>query len=435
MTSSTFCVIPWLHRFTDEQGFHQLCCVASGHGNRLRNAQGERLHVSQRLTDGEVLNSPTVASVRARMMRGEWPEACERCRQAEVAGATSIRTYLNERFDRGRSEDLIGRTHSDGFLEKPVVRYADIRLGNVCNLTCRMCGPVSSRLWGPHYNQVQPPRYRIPESQLQVLSANNWVKSDSLTWLVEESIASVEAMHFAGGEPLIVPEMAQALEACIRSGRAREIELSYNTNLTVLPESVTSLWPHFRSVSLLCSVDGFGPVNDYIRRPSRWSDIDRNLRLLDSRFDEWKVRWATVSATVQIGNVLSINELFRYLRTGGFGRLNRLPQLVPLFDPRYLSIQALPAGLKATARRRLAEEIERAPSVQAGYAEASIGSIRTTLAYMDAADTLSDLPDFLTFSERSDKVFGDSWRAAMPELARHLEGRPPNGQLPDTVSN
>jgi hypothetical protein len=25
-------------------------------------------------------------------------------------------------------------------LDRPIVRFADIRLGNVCNLTCRMCG-------------------------------------------------------------------------------------------------------------------------------------------------------------------------------------------------------------------------------------------------------------------------------------------------------
>ncbi len=128
-----------------------------------------------------------------------------------------------------------------------------------------------------------------------------------------------------------------------------------------------------------------------------------------------------------IGNVLSIDELFRYLRTAGFARLNRLPQLVPLYDPRYLSIQSLPAGAKAIARRRLEEEIERAPGIQAGDIEAFTGSIRTTLAHMDAADGTADLPDFLTFSERSDQAFGDSWRAALPELARHLDTGPVSG--------
>ena len=90
----TFCAIPWIHRHTNEQGFHMLCCVGVGEGNSLKNAQGERLHVSQQLTDGEVLNSPTSKTVRRQMMRGEWPAACERCRQSEQAGSPAPDTTI-----------------------------------------------------------------------------------------------------------------------------------------------------------------------------------------------------------------------------------------------------------------------------------------------------------------------------------------------------
>jgi sulfatase maturation enzyme AslB (radical SAM superfamily) len=241
------------------------------------------------------------------LLRGEWPAACERCRQTEEAGAKSIRLHLNARFDRGRGEDLLLRTHRDGFLDRPVVLYADIRLGNVCNLTCRMCGPVASRLWAAHFNQVQPKSYRMPVRELRQLGTHNWVKSDSLSWVVDQSVGSVQAMHFAGGEPLIVPEMAEALELVVRSGRAGEIELSYNTNLTVLPDKVTSLWPDFKSVSLLCSVDGFGRVNDYIRRPSRWEDEPQS-ETARSSFRRLEYSLAAISSTIQIYNVLTIRD-------------------------------------------------------------------------------------------------------------------------------
>jgi sulfatase maturation enzyme AslB (radical SAM superfamily) len=411
-----------MHRLTDEQGFHQLCCVADGEGNNLRGVDGERLHIGQRLTDEQVLNSPTLKTVRAQMTRGEWPAACERCRQAEESGAISVRGHMNQRFAADSQDALLARTREDGSLKDPVVRYADIRLGNVCNLTCRMCGPLASRLWSPHYNEVQPKAYRIPGDELKVLGGNNWVKDESLAWLLEQTLPTVDALHFAGGEPLIVPEMAEALELCIRSGRAGEIELSYNTNLTVLPEKVTSLWRHFRHVSLLCSVDGYGILNGYIRRPSRWSDIDRNLKLLDSHFDEWNIRWAVVSATIQIYNVLSIRDLFEYLRNSGFSRLTPLPQLVPLFTPRYLSIQSLPPAAKAEARRRLQAEIERAEDLHMPDVNLFTGSIRTTLAFMEAADTTSDLPDFFAFCKSSDRAFEDNWREAAPELAEYLNG-------------
>ncbi len=428
---STFCVIPWMHRHTDEQGFHKLCCMADGEGNELRDAEGKRLHVGQKLTDAEVLNSPVVKATRVTMMRGEWPVACLRCQQVEEAGGESGRQYLNERFDPARSEGggqeaasfetLLERTSADGTLASPTVRYADIRLGNVCNLTCRMCGPVASRLWVPHFNAVQPKAYRIAVPELAVLGQNNWVKHESVGWLLEQSLAHVESLHFAGGEPLIVPEMVEALDLCVRSGRAGGIDLSYNTNLTVLPEKVTSLWHHFRSVSVLCSVDGYGKTTEYIRRPSKWGDIDRNLRTLDENFERWKIKWATVSCTTQICNVLNLDELFGYLRGAGFQHITQIPQLVPLYYPKYLSIQALPAAAKTVARERLQLEVERAEAMQVPGLAGPIGSIRATMAFLDAADTTADLADFLSFSEASDKVFGDSWRSACPELAEHLD--------------
>jgi sulfatase maturation enzyme AslB (radical SAM superfamily) len=422
--SSTFCVIPWIHRHTDEQGFHKLCCIADGPENELLNASGERLHVSQKLTDAEVLNSPGMKATRLQMMREEWPIACLRCQQTETAGGESGRQHLNERFDNGSYESLVLGTASDGALQHPIVRYSDIRLGNVCNLTCRMCGPIASRLWVPHFNKVQPKGYRIPPAELTVLGQNNWVKHESVSWLLEQNLPYVEALHFAGGEPLILPEMVEALESCVRSGRAGEIELSYNTNMTVLPEKVTSLWHHFKSVSILCSIDGFGLMTEYIRRPSKWKDIDRNLCTLDENFERWKIKWATVTCTTQIYNVLNVDQLFDYLRTAGFKHITAIPQLIPLYYPQYLSIQALPASAKVLALKRLQLEIERAEALDIPGLAGPIGSIRSTIAFMNEADTTSDLPNFLAFCQSSDQVFGDSWRAATPELAEHLDANP-----------
>jgi len=268
---------------------------------------------------------------------------------------------------------------------------------------------------------VQPAGYRAPERFLRILHDANWVKAQTFRWLLEQCLDTVERVHFAGGEPLIVPEMVDALEQLIHSGRAAEIDLSYNTNLTVLPDKVTALWPNFRSVSVLCSVDGYGILNDYIRRPSRWADIERNLQTLDSRADEWKIRWAAVSSTVQIYNVLTIHELFSYLRTAGFRRIAQVPQLVPLMDPAYLSIRCLPPAIKAIARERLQTEFERARERYGSELAAQIGTVRATVNFMEVAGASADLADFFSFTDATDRVFGESWREAAPELAAVLE--------------
>jgi hypothetical protein len=73
-----------------------------------------------------------------------------------------------------------------------------------------------------------------------------------------------------------------------------------------------------------------------------------------------------------------------------------IPQLVPLFEPLYLSIRGLPAPAKAVARKRLGVEIERAEAWGRPELAALIGSARSTIDFMDAADTTANLPDFFS---------------------------------------
>ena len=385
----------------------------------LHGADGKALHITQGLTDEQVLNSPDLKQIRASMLQGEWPTACERCRQVEATGGTSSRNHFNTRYAHW-TDDSIAQTLPDGTLTRPAVRYADIRLGNVCNLTCRMCGPDASRLWADHYNQTQPKRHQFSIQHLAAARDQNWVKSQPLEWLVQQCLPTIEGVNFGGGEPLIIPEMVQVLELLVASGRAGEINLAYNTNITVLPEKVTRLWSKFRSVSLLCSIDGFGPLNEYIRRPSKWRDIDRNLHLLDEHAEEWKLRPVLVSATVQIYNVLQIGDLLDYL-SSGFKNIAPVPQLVPLYGPPYMNIQMLPPQVKEVARERLSAARARAELQDWPNVRWLASTFDSTMAYMDQGQMgRQELMEFLFFSENSDRVFGDSWRRACPDLARLL---------------
>ena len=417
--SKSLCMVPWLHRFTNEQGLHQLCCTGSGSLNQLRDASGNPLHISQGMTDAEFLNSPDLKAVRKGMLQGEWPGACDRCRNAEEAGAVSIREHTNNRF-KHRIKDALSKTAEDGTLSNPQVYFADIRLGNVCNLTCRMCGPGASRLWADHYNEVQPRRLLMPVQELQELRDSNWVKRQPVQWLINECLPTVESLHFAGGEPLIIPEMVELLETCISAGRAGQIELSYNTNITVLPEKVTRLWPYFRSVSVMCSVDAFGPLNNYIRRPAKWSDIDRNIHILDDHFKEWKLKKVHCNTTVQVYNILHLNELFDYFGNN-FKHVEPVPYLTPLYNPSYLSIQILPERLKQVAKERLMAAHSEAESRFGS--RAVLSSVHAVIAHMEHTGERRDLAEFLYFSEKSDREFNDSWRRACPELEQLLTSR------------
>jgi len=417
--SPSFCILPWISRFTDEQGFECLCCVAKRLEAKLRDDAGNLLRVDQGLTNAALLNSADLKAIRAGMLQGHWPSACEPCQIAEKAGAVSFRQGYNRQFAHWIDGSL-AQTAEDGTLADPAVRYADIRLGNMCNLTCRMCGPGASRPWIDHYNAVQPPIGRLDEHELAVFRDQNWVKRHNVSQLIEQAIPTVETMHFAGGEPLMIPELVEALQMVVDSGRAPQVRLQFNTNVTVLPDKVVRLWPHFKRVSLILSVDGYGPLNDYIRRPSKWRDIDRNLRRIEENFDSWNIRYAAVSATLQIYNVLEIGDLFDYM-AANFRRINPIPQLIPLYDPDYLAIEALPSRVKAAARTHLQVVRDKALAFPGSDPNWISRSFEPVFAYLDRSSGSSRaFMRFLHYTERCDREFGDSWRSACPELAKHL---------------
>ena len=218
-----------------------------------------------------------------------------------------------------------------------------------------------------------------------------------------------------------MPEMLRILELCVELRHSQKIALSYNTNLTTLPKRVKTLWPHFRSVNLYCSIDGYGRLNEYIRRPSRWSEIDRNLHEVDQNFRQWKMKSVFISATVQNYNILDLDGLYGYLRSR-FDNILPLPNLVPLYEPKYLCVQSLPTRIKDLAREKLLKE-KTHKEYLSRQNELSwlLDNIDSTINFMYQDDLSHNLDDFRTFTRNSDRKFGDDLTKVAPELVSLLE--------------
>jgi hypothetical protein len=413
-----FCVVPWLHRLVDERGFLKVCCVAEGQENFLTDDRGQRLHVQGAASENDIVNSPRLKDLRRKMAQGQWDPICRRCLFAERASGHSSRIGRNNHF-RHRISELLTGTAPDGTVSVPEIRHLDLRLGNHCNLTCRMCSPGASRLWIDPYNRVQPEGYRLGSERLTALKNIDWTSDPAVWERFRSLLPTLEWLHFAGGEPMMIPEMIQVLRMCVDSGFAGAIDLSYNTNITILPESLADLWPHFKSVSLSCSVDGYGTLNEYIRRPSRWHDVDRHLHTLDAHFRDWNLLQVSLTTTVQVYNILDLDRLYAYLRSE-FHHLFPAPFLSPLTWPTYLSVQTLPAHVKRLARDKLLKERARDHYQRRKDIAWLLGSIDTTLGHLDAADLSEHWKDFLFFTASSDAEFGDSFASAAPELAALL---------------
>jgi sulfatase maturation enzyme AslB (radical SAM superfamily) len=352
------------------------------------------------------------------MLAGEWDPMCKRCYSAEQAGGGSSRKGRNNRF-RHHIAGLISGTAPDGTLRTPALRHLDMRLGNYCNLTCRMCTPAASKPWIQAYNRVQPPAYRMDSDGLAAAQRIDWVSDPAVWERFRQQLPGIEWLHFAGGEPMLIPEMLEALQICVDSGFAGQIDLSYNTNATLLPKRVAELWPKFKSVSVSCSIDGYGSLNEYIRRPSRWRDVDRHLRMLDAHFHDWNLREISIHTTVQVYNLLDLDKLYAYLRAG-FAHVLPAPLLSPLSWPAYLSVQSLPFQIKALARQRLLEEKMREEYRERTNIAWVLSSIDTVIEFMNGSNGTGPWRDFIAFTTSSEREFGDSFARAAPEMAALL---------------
>ena len=344
--SAVFCVLPWVHICGSVDGVWGRCCVdsamyhpnladvASGGGELNPDALGctvDSPHATRNPRRVRTLlgafDTPQMRATRRALLRDEPVSACRYCYEREASGGRSYRQSINELF-RARIDwsEALTATASDGAYPG-VPCYLDIRWGNLCNLRCVMCEfPVSSR-WYPGTEQTPLPpvieAYRAPE----------------LWYELRQIAPTLQRVYFAGGEPMLHTGHRRLLRLLVELERACAVEIFYNTNLTVVPDDVVALWPHFRTVGVGASCDGIGATFEHIRVGAGWPDFVRNLARVRSvpRTHVW------LAVTPQRANAANLIELVDWALEAEYGvDLTNL-----LHHPPELSLVTLPAETRA----------------------------------------------------------------------------------------
>ena len=346
---STYCPLAWVHSFINQNGNFQLCCTSEEFDNNIKDDDGKPINIAHNYSSAEVMNTKYMKDIRLQMLNGKWPKICGRCKISENLGGVSRRQVEIKNY-QNINKEIIEKTTEDGTSKSPIIS-ADYRLGNLCNLQCRMCNPRSTKLWIKEWNDMKEGSEVFSEEVMQSYNEYHWIDSDSLVNDFKDKAPTLSHIHFAGGEPLLVPQMKTVLEACIESGNAKNITLTYNTNMTILPKSVLNLWKEFNGVKILASIDAIGDLNSYIRYPSKWDKIEENLKFIDKHHEEYNIQECMMSVTVQILNILHLDKIYKYLSQFEF--IVPIPNLVNLHFPTYFQTAILPTKLKMIAAIKL----------------------------------------------------------------------------------
>lgn len=335
-----FCVLPWISLETSPVGTVRPCCLAI---DEIVDDTGNKFKLNQ-ASFQEIQNSKHMRGLREQFLNGEQPQTCERCWSEERAGRTSKRMHSLDRLKHmGISDDWT----TDA---KPLM-FLDLKLGNICNLKCRICGSWSSSQFAAEELAFISDREEKKTSfHYQMLRDGAWPRESEQFWAqLDSAMSEVRYIEFTGGEPFMIREHFDLLKKLIQRNYAHQIEIHYNTNGTQYPEDAEEIWQYFKHVEVAFSIDDVGSRFEYQRTNAVWSEVCNNI----ARFRDMRDRNLNMSlqvcCTVNVFNVMYLEAVAQWIDTQDFDFV----YWNMLHDARHFSINTLPKHTKVIIANQL----------------------------------------------------------------------------------
>jgi MoaA/NifB/PqqE/SkfB family radical SAM enzyme len=216
--------------------------------------------------------------------------------------------------------------------------------------------------------------------------------------------AQLRYMILQGGEPFLVKEFDDILDRLIQCGSAGEVTFEIVSNLTVLKESTLERLAQLKQVLLGASIDGIGPVLEYIRYPAEWAVIERNLARA-ATLSNVKIGFNTA---VQAYNLLDLTNILQYCDEREIDVNAHF-----LVGPRYLNVTVLPRKVREVAIDRLSSYLHGSPRpANRTSAEYSVKFLREHLTVQHR----EDFDDFVKFTNDMDVSRGQNFHSHYPDL-------------------
>lgn len=209
------------------------------------------------------------------LRQADYLEGCSKCYYEEAQGKESLRERFNAEYETDTVE----------------LKYLELGLDNICNLTCDGCFGDFSSEWSKIENPDKPSSYHVRSTK----------DFDNVP-------DTVDKILFLGGEPLMTSRHLKVLSLVENKESTSVI---YNTNGTFLLDIETQeVLKAFKSVKFILSIDGYDDLNDKVRSGSKWSDI---LKFIDQikqlQFE------LSVNSVLHINNWQGIVELEQFVNS------------------------------------------------------------------------------------------------------------------------
>jgi len=310
----TICMTPWVGLEVDVDSKLRRCCL----WDRQQGTTSDSII--------EYFESPDQQKLKQDLLDGKKPDACYKCWMEEDAGHVSKR--LNNRYIFREHQFDIDYNDLTG---KKILNM-EVKLGNKCNLACRICSSRCSSTWSLYDDAVDV--------------KFDWLDNESSTFWADIIAISkdVKFLELAGGEPLLDKTHRKLLQYFIDEGLSKDITIHYNTNGTVYGSYLFDYWDQFKNIDLCFSIDNIGKRFEYERYGVAWDIVDSNINryVSDSKYN------LSLFPTITALNLADSYRLYKYAKDLNMGISFQL-----LYWPEYFSICNLPTSVKYSIRDKL----------------------------------------------------------------------------------
>jgi len=263
----------------------------------------------------------TFADIRHTMLANQWHPGCYKCHADEEIKGSSMRTEASDLF-------------SDN-TDTPKLEYLEIAVGRLCNLACVNCGPEFSHSWDKDTLALNI------ESQNYIdnLNVDQELNLDDFDITL---LSDLNHLKVTGGEPFLHRQFMAFIVRLANADLASNINIEIFTNGTWYPEKLEhDALMRFKSISITVSLDGIGKLNDIMRYPSKWNDLESTISRWLELCNSHNHVIINIAPTINVINVAYMHELLEWASTHG---INVITQTV--FEPHHLSVTHWPNWFK-----------------------------------------------------------------------------------------
>ena len=335
VNQQNFCIYPFTQIVSRTNAGLSACCLINDMGNARQQSLQEFWH------------GDAMLHLRQQMLHGHAPiSQCATCQRSETDFGSSMRTQALRDHGIDPDKSMASQVDINDLQSRGFARRIELHVGNTCNLKCLTCEPSDSSMLLQENRVLRishddQHRYSYPENLID----------NMFDEILQHSI---DLLDLRGGESMLIPLIRQRLLS-LPDHVYENTTLRIQTNGTIYDDTWREIFQRFRQLEIMVSVDGHGAVNDYLRFPSRWDQIQCNI----ANFQEHDPVNLFVNTVVSNMSLPRLNELLAWSQ-----RHDIYCHLSPLEDPAIFKSNNLPPEILALAQCRLRDH-DHLPMVSA----------------------------------------------------------------------